>query len=154
TNAVAPKLSWQIRSLLALASGATLALSLPSYNLTLLAWVSVGLLVVASFGARPAVAPLYGFLHAIAFYPISVPWMAIVVEQYGNVPPLVAVGLLLLISVAGGAIVAVFTWAIAFASHRSALITWALAPDLWVALEFARAHLPIIAFPWNLIGYA
>jgi len=147
-------LSWQKRSLLALASGATLALSLPNYNLTLLAWVSVGLLVVASFGARPAVAPLYGLLHAIAFYPLSVPWMAIVVEQYGNVPPLVAAGLLLLISVAGGAIVAVFTWGIAFASRRSPLIACALAPALWVAIEFARAHLPIIAFPWNLIGYA
>ncbi|MDE3169868.1 MAG: apolipoprotein N-acyltransferase, partial [Acidobacteriota bacterium] len=29
-----------------------------------------------------------------------------------------------------------------------------LAPFLWVTMEFARAHLPIIAFPWNLIGYA
>jgi apolipoprotein N-acyltransferase len=147
-------LSWQKRSLLALASGAALALSLPNYNLTLLAWVSVGLLVLASFGARPAVAPLYGFLHAIAFYPLSVPWMAIVVEQYGNVPPAIAAGLLILISLAGGVIVAVFTWGIAFTSGRNALIAWALAPDLWVALEFARAHLPIIAFPWNLIGYA
>jgi apolipoprotein N-acyltransferase len=151
---VAPNVSWQKRSLLALASGATLALSLPNYNLTLLAWISVGLLVLASYGARPSVAPLYGFLHAIVFYPISLPWMAIVVEQYGNVPPLIAAGLLVLISLAGGVIVAVFTWAIAFTSHRNALITWALAPDLWVALEFARAHLPIIAFPWNLIGYA
>jgi apolipoprotein N-acyltransferase len=154
TNSVALNFSWQMRSLLALASGATLALSFPNYNLTLLAWISVGLLILASYGARPAVAPLYGFLHAVVFYSMSLNWMAIVVEQYGNVPPLIAAGLLLLISVAGGAIVAIFTWAIAFASHRNALITWALAPDLWVALEFARAHLPIIAFPWNLIGYA
>src|SRR5215467_12177424 len=29
-----------------------------------------------------------------------------------------------------------------------------LAPFLWVALEFARTHLPIIGFPWNLTGYA
>jgi len=147
-------LSWQKRSLLALASGAALALSLPNYNWSLLAWISVGLLVLASFGARPAVAPLYGFLHAIVFYPMSLPWMAEVVQQYGNVPPLIAAGLLLLVSVAGGVIVAVFTWGIAFASLRRALITWALAPDLWVALEYARAHLPIFAFPWNLIGYA
>jgi apolipoprotein N-acyltransferase len=147
-------LSWQKRSLLALASGAALALSLPNYHCSLLAWISVSLLVLASFGARPAVAPLYGFLHAIVFYPMSVPWMAEVVQQYGNVPPLIAAGLLLLVSVAGGVIVAVFTWGIAFASPRNALITWALAPDLWVALEYARAHLPIFAFPWNLIGYA
>src|ERR1700733_13126708 len=102
--------SWQKRSLLALASGATLALSLPNYNLTLLAWISVGLLILASYGARPAIAPLYGFLHAVVFYSMSLNWMAIVVEQYGNVPPLIAAGLLLLISVAGGATVAIFTW--------------------------------------------
>lgn len=30
----------------------------------------------------------------------------------------------------------------------------ALAPCLWVTLEFARTHLPIIGFPWNLTGYA
>ena len=147
-------LSWQKRSLLALASGAALALSLPNYNWSLLAWISVGLLVLASFRARPGVAPLYGFLHAIVFYPMSLPWMAEVVRQYGNVPPLIAAGLLLLVSVAGGVIVAVFTWGVAFASQRNALITWALAPDLWVALEYGRAHLPIFAFPWNFLGYA
>src|SRR5579863_9148457 len=149
-----PDFSWHTRAILAIASGATLALSFPNYNLSLLAWVSVGLLVLASFGARPAVAPLYGFLHALVFYPMSVPWMAIVVKQYGNVPPLIAVGLLLLIAAAGGIIIAVFAWGIAFASRRNALLAWALAPGLWVALEFARSHLPIFAFPWNLIGYA
>ncbi len=146
--------SGRTRVLLALASGATLALSFPNYNLWLLAWISVGSLVLASFRARPAVAPLYGFLHALVFYPISVPWMAVVVEQYGNVSPLVAAGLLLLIAIAGGIICAVFSWGVALASRKSAVLALALAPDLWVALEFARGHLPIFAFPWNLIGYA
>jgi apolipoprotein N-acyltransferase len=146
--------SWQTRALLALASGATLALAFPNYNLPPLAWISVGLLALASLGAPPKAALLYGFLHALVFYPMSVPWMATVVEQYGSVPPLVAAGLLALISVAGGVICAVFTWGVAFASDRNALLAWALAPDLWVALEFARAHLPIFAYPWNLIGYA
>jgi apolipoprotein N-acyltransferase len=27
------------------------------------------------------------------------------------------------------------------------------APFVWVAFEFARAHLPEISFPWNLLGY-
>jgi apolipoprotein N-acyltransferase len=27
------------------------------------------------------------------------------------------------------------------------------APFLWVTFEFARAHLPEISFPWNLLGY-
>lgn len=146
--------SWYSRVLLALASGAALALSFPNYNLTLLAWPAVGLLVLASYGARPAVAPLYGFLHGLVFYPICLPWIDEVVHQYGNVGPGTSAGLLALIGIAGGIICAVFSWGVAISSRRSLLLTLALAPDLWVALEFARAHLPIIAFPWNLTGYA
>jgi apolipoprotein N-acyltransferase len=145
---------WYTRVLLALASGAALALSFPNYNFTLLAWVSIGLLVLASFRARPRVAPLYGFLHGLAFYPICVPWIDVVVRQYGNVDPLVSAGLLALIGIAGGMICAVFSWGIAVASRHGLFAACALAPFLWVTLEFARAHLPIIAFPWNLAGYA
>ena len=147
-------MDWRVRALLAIASGAALALSFPNFNLSLLAWISVGLLVLASYGARPRVAPLYGFLHALVFYPLSLPWMDVVIRQYGNVDALSAAGVLGLVGVAGGVICAVFTWGVALASRRSALLTLALAPDLWVALEFARSHLPIFAFPWNLIGYA
>src|SRR5579863_9678515 len=149
-----PDFSWHTRAILAIASGATLALSFPNYNLPLLAWVSVGLLVLASYGARPAVAPIYGLLHGLVFYPISLPWMDVALQQYGKVDPWTSAGILGLVGLAGGIICAVFTWAVAFASHRSAWLTLALAPDLWVSLEFARSHLPIIAFPWNLTGYA
>jgi apolipoprotein N-acyltransferase len=146
--------SWYTRLLLALASGAALALSFPNYNFSLLAWISVGLLVLASYRARLVVAPLYGFLHGLVFYPICLPWIDVVVQQYGGVGPWTSAGLLALIGIAGGIICAVFSWAVAVASRRSAMLACALAPFLWVALEFARAHLPIIAFPWNLTGYA
>jgi apolipoprotein N-acyltransferase len=55
---------------------------------------------------------------------------------------------------AGGIICAIFSWGVAIASRKGASLACAVAPFLWVALEFARAHLPIIAFPWNLTGYA
>ena len=146
--------SWHTRVLLALASGAALALSFPNYNLQLLAWVSIGLLVLASFGARPAVAPLYGFLHGLVFYPICLPWMDVVMRQYGNLDPWTSAGILGLVGVAGGIICAFFSWGVAQASRKGPAFACALAPFLWVALEFARGNLPIFAFPWNLIGYA
>jgi apolipoprotein N-acyltransferase len=146
--------SWYTRVLLALASGLILALSFPNYSLSLLAWFSVGLLVLASFRARPVVAPLYGLLHGLVFYPICLPWIDVVVQQYGGVGPWTSAGLVALIAAAGGIICAVFCWGVAVASRKSAMLACALAPFLWVALEFARAHLPIIAFPWNLTGYA
>ncbi|MBZ5694968.1 MAG: apolipoprotein N-acyltransferase [Acidobacteriia bacterium] len=146
--------SWHMRVLLALASGAALAVSFPNYNFSLLAWVAVGMLVLASIGERPAVALLYGFLHGLVFYPICLPWIDVVVRQYGNVGFWTSAGLLALIGVAGGIICAIFSWGVAFASNRGGKFACGLAPFLWVTVEFARAHLPIIAFPWNLTGYA
>src|SRR5271154_840838 len=103
---------WYTRLLLALVSGLTLALSFPNYNLSLLAWISVGLLVLASFRARPVVAPLHGLLHGLAFYPICLPWIDVVVQQYGGVGPWTSAGLLALIGLAGGIISAGFFWGV------------------------------------------
>jgi apolipoprotein N-acyltransferase len=145
---------WHIRMLLALASGLTLALSFPNFNLSLLAWISVGLLVLASVGARPIIAIACGFLSALVFYPVSLTWMDVVMRQYGDVGMWTSASILALVGVAGGIIAAIFTLGVALASRKGPLFACALAPFLWVAVEFLRANLPIIAFPWNLIGYA
>jgi apolipoprotein N-acyltransferase len=144
---------WYTRVLLALASGLALALSFPNYNLPLVGWLAVGMLVLASYRARPAVAPVYGFLHALIFYPVSIPWVATVMHQYGNVDPWLSAGILSLFGVLGGIIWASFSWGVAVASRKSAALACAFAAPMWVTLEFARSHLPIIAFPWNLSGY-
>jgi apolipoprotein N-acyltransferase len=142
------------RALLALGSGVTLALSFPDYNLSLLAWLSVGMLILASAGAPPAEAPLYGFLHGLVFYPVCLPWIAVVIRQYGDVDPWTSAGVVGLIGLAGGIIWSSFSWAVAKASKRSVALACTLAPFMWVTLEFARTHLPYIGFPWNLTGYA
>jgi apolipoprotein N-acyltransferase len=145
---------WHTRALLALGSGAALALSFPNYNLSLLAWVSVGMLVLASCGARPLASPLYGFLHGLVFYPIGLPWIDVVMQQYGGVDPWTSAGILGLMGIAGGIVCSVFSAGVALASRKSNALACALAPCLWVTLEFGRTHLPIIGFPWNLTGYA
>src|SRR6266478_9895520 len=111
--------SRQTRVLLALGSGIALALSFPDYNLPLLAWLSVGMLVLASAGARPAEAPLYGFLHGLVFYPVCLPWIDTVMQQYGSVDPWSSAGIVGLIGIAGGIIWSSFSWAVALASRRS-----------------------------------
>ncbi|MGH9759172.1 MAG: hypothetical protein ACRD4M_15665, partial [Candidatus Acidiferrales bacterium] len=147
-------ISRSVRILLALASGAALALSFPNYNLSLLAWISLTLLILASAGVRPLESPLYGFLHGLVFYPVCLPWIDTVMRQYGNVDLLTSAAILGLIGVAGGVICAVFSWGVAMAWSRSRKLACVLAPFLWVTLEFARTHLPYIGFPWNLMGYA
>ncbi|HTS11395.1 MAG TPA: apolipoprotein N-acyltransferase [Candidatus Limnocylindrales bacterium] len=145
---------WHTRALLALGSGAALALSFPNYNLSLLAWIAVGMLVLASCGAKPAVSPLYGFLHGLVFYPIGLPWIAVVMEQYGNIDPITSAGILGLMAIAGGIVCCFFSLLVALVSRKSNALACLFAPFLWVTLEFARTHLPIIGFPWNLTGYA
>lgn len=146
--------SWHVRLVLALASGALLALAFPNYNLPLLAWVAVSMLILASYGARPAVASVYGFAHGMVFFPMCLPWMATVMQQYGNVNPLLSVGILGLVGITGGILVAIFSWGVAFVGRKGAFAACLAAPFLWVAVEFLRGHLPIFAFPWNLLGYA
>lgn len=142
-----------VRVLLALASGLTLALSFPNFNLVLLAWISVGLLVLACVGARPVIAILCGMLSALVFFPLSLTWMDVVMRQYGDVGAWTSAGILGLVGTAGGIIFAVFTLGVALASRKGLLFACSLAPFLWVAVEFLRANLPIFAFPWNLLGY-
>src|SRR3984957_3649391 len=142
------------RALLAVSSGAALALSFPDYNLWPLAWFSVGMLVLASVGAHGGGSPLYGFLHGLVFYPVCVPWIDTVMRQYGNLDPWTSAGILGLMAVAGGLLCSLFSWGIARASRKSTVLACALAPFLWVTLEYIRTHLPYIGFPWNLTGYA
>ena len=146
--------SWQTRALLAAASGAALALAFPNYNLPLLAWIAPAMLILASYGAPLRSAPLYGFIHGIIFYPVAVPWIATVMQQYGGVAPVEAAGLLGLLAIAGGILLAILSWGVALASRRGKILACVLAPFLWVTLDYARTKLPIIGFPWSIIGYA
>lgn len=148
------KLSWPVRLLLALGSGVGLGLAFPNPNLYLLAWIAIAMLMLASLGAGPMVAALCGFLQGIAFYPTCLPWIDTVMQQYGNVGPWDAAGILGLMGVAGGVLCAVFTMCVAALGKRNLAVACSLAPCLWVALEFVRTHLPYIGFPWNLTGYA
>ena len=77
-----------------------------------------------------------------------------VIRQYGEVEPFDAAGVVLLIGIAGGIILASFSTSLAWLSRKSSTAPFIIAPFLWVTLEFARTHLPYIGFPWNLTGYA
>ncbi|MGH9728668.1 MAG: apolipoprotein N-acyltransferase [Candidatus Acidiferrales bacterium] len=147
-------LSRPVRFLLAIGSGLALSFSFPNYNLPLLAWIAVAMLMLASLGARTREAALYGFINGALFYPLSVPWIDTVMQQYGNVSPLASAGILALMTLAGALFPIAFAVLVARVGKRNLAMACVLAPFLWVALEFARTHLPIIGFPWNLIGYA
>jgi apolipoprotein N-acyltransferase len=153
-NAGAMTLSRTARFLLALVSGVALALAFPSFNVPLLAWVSLALLILAVLNETPRYALLLGWLQGAAFYALSVPWFYNVMRQYGPVPVIAAAAVLALLVSAAAAFHAAFAIAIAWLGRFGPARACLAAPFLWVSLEFVLLHLPDIGFPWNLLGYA
>jgi apolipoprotein N-acyltransferase len=141
------------RVLLAMGSGVALGLSFPNYNLYLLSWIAMGMLVLASCGAALREAPLYGFLHGQIFYPVCLPWVDTVMRQYGNIDPWIAAAFVGMIGFIGGLICTIFSTGVALASKKSNLLACLLAPFLWTSLEYFRTNIPIIGSSWDLSGY-
>lgn len=147
------KLSTGSRLLLALASGAAMALAFPSFNLPLFGWIALALLILAVLGASPRFGFLLGMLQGAVYYGLSIPWIYTVMRQYGPLPVLQAFGVFALLVVTAslfhGAFGAATAWMSGICLDRACLA----APLLWVVMEFALTRLPAIAFPWDLLGY-
>jgi apolipoprotein N-acyltransferase len=135
-------------------AGAGLSLSFTWMNLSVYAWVSVSVLMMMALSAKPRVAYLCGHVHAVAFVLSSVPWIAEVLAVHGGMSRLAGWSVLLLIAMAWGVLTGGFTWSVNRIARTNVVLACAAAPFLWVTFEFARAHLPEISFPWNLLGYS
>jgi apolipoprotein N-acyltransferase len=144
----------RLRILFGLASGMLLALAFPPYSVPGIAWFALAALIFAMLDARWWVAPLAGFLHGAGFYFASVPWVYDVMREHGRLSAFAAAGVLALMVAVLSIFPAVFALAIARLSKRSIPQALVLAPFLWAALELGRTHMPVIGFPWNLLGYA
>src|SRR5579863_8132433 len=103
--------SW-MRLFIAAVSGAALSFSFTGFYLSIYSWVSVGVLVIALFGARPLVAYGCGFLHGLCFVLTSVPWIAEVLAVHGGLSRAGGWGVLLLIAAVWAGANGVVTWAI------------------------------------------
>ena len=133
-------------------SGAALSLSFTGLYLSIYSWISVGVLLLAVFGARSRVAFACGFLHALLFVLTSVPWIATVLSVHGGLPVAGGWGVLLLIAAAWGVLIVSFACILHRISRRSLEMACIAAPFVWVTFEFIRAHLPDNSYPWNQLG--
>src|SRR5689334_15107447 len=149
--------NWRI--LLSFLAGVLLALAFPNFNLPLLGWVAVAVLIISciegvSLEAGLGEAALRGLLFGVAFYLFSTPWIYTVMRQYGPLPAWEAAGVMALMILAASPYFVAFTICVTWMARRNKSLAVIASPFLWVALELARAHMPDIAFPWNLLGYA
>lgn len=142
------------RWLLALLSGALLALSLPgSGDQGWAAFAALVPLLAAIDGAGWRQAGVLGFGAGLVFWVATIPWIAATMVRYGDLSwPLAA---LVLTGLAG--YLALYWAAFCALLSRIAPNGGARfvvgAASLWVALEFLRTYL-LTGFPWNLLGYS
>src|SRR5579883_836595 len=143
---------WRI--FLTVTSGILLAFAFPNFNLPLLAWIALVPLFVSCFEGGLGEAALRGLLFGAVFFLFSTPWIYTVMRQYGPLPSWEAAGVMALMILAASPYFVAFAFLMTWMARRNRGLAVFAAPFLWVALELARARMPDIAFPWNLIGYA
>jgi apolipoprotein N-acyltransferase len=145
-------MSWSLSILSAFLSGVFLALAFPKIDLSVLAWIAFVPLLWIIQNQTPRQAFGYGFVAGMGFYLCTVYWVVHTIGLYSNIPPLIAVGPLLLMCM----ILASYTGAFVaglrlYQLHGGAILL--IGPVLWVTLEWLRSFF-FIGFPWVSLGYS
>ena len=147
-------MSSSLRWTAAVASGLSLAFAFAPYDLDILAWISLALLIRAAVGVSWGRAFLFGMVHGIAFFLVSLSWIYTVMRVHGGLSPPEAAGVFLLLIVVLSFSPGMFAAGVAWCARRSVTRACVAAPFLWVATELWRRHALGQGFPWNLLGYA
>jgi len=142
--------------LLAIASGVLQIIMFPSPSVYFLCWIALAPLLLAILWRRESLGNcfLLAYVSGIVWYSGSCYWVYHVMNTYGGLSPLVAVGVLILFCLYLGLYHGLFGFLLALVARSSRVgPTRALlfAPFMWVAIELARAR--ITGFPWSLLGY-
>ncbi len=148
--------SARARALLAAAAGALLVAAFPPFDLWPLALLATAMLcwLLSWPGPVRQAGAQAGFWFGMTFFAGSVYWVVPVMRDYGGLPWIVALLVLLLFTALLAAFFAGFAALVQHLVNRMgpapALI---LAPAVWVAAELARNHL-LTGFPWVRLGNA
>jgi apolipoprotein N-acyltransferase len=140
---------------LALLSGALLALSFPKFGHPTCAWIALApLLVAVAHRAQPTRrAFALGLLSGAVYFAGTLYWLVETMTTFGGLStPLAALAAALLIAYLSlfPAFFAVVLARLVRVAGRRAL--WA-APFVWVASEMGRTYI-LDGFPWELLGYS
>ncbi len=147
-------MSSTLRWTAALASGIALAFAFAPYDIGILGWMSLSLLIGAAVGAGPGRGFLYGWAHGVMFFGLSLPWIYTVMHVHGGMEAPVAAGVFLLLIMVLSVCPGLFAAGVAWCGRRSVARACLAAPFLWVTSELLRRYELGQGFPWNLLGYA
>ncbi len=137
----------------ALVSGVLLALSFPKSGLSGLAYIAFLPLFFSLDRNRNKIPVFFSGMVTGFFYNLlTIYWITLTMENYGGVPKSLSLCVLLIFSLYLSLFVGVFAYGVGRFLQSATLFLWGT-PFLWVALEYARAHL-LTGFPWELLGYS
>ena len=139
--------------LLGFISGILIILSFPNFDLEFLAWVALVPLFYAIEEKGLWSSFKYGFLTGFVSFLGILYWIIVAVHNYGNVPVIPSVLILLLLVGYLSLFVATFTFLYRFIQIRLGWKTILLAPLLWVSLEYLRSFF-LTGFPWASLGHS
>jgi len=135
-------------------SGLLLFACFPNVNWTVLVWVACLPLLLALVSEKRWLHGFWlGYVAGAVFLSGSCYWFVNVMQGYGNLNPVVAVGVLVLFVIIFSTFYGIFGLFETAVARRSLSAALVLSPFLWVAMELARTYL-VTGFPWNLLGYA
>ena len=141
-----------VRYLLAVFSGAMLALSFPSPGISLLAWFAFVPLLVAAAGASRRHAFKLGLVAGFTAYAGLLYWLNIVMVSYGRLHWTVSGTLYLVLAGYLALYPGLVLWLMRCGEQRGVAALCSF-PVLWVAGELIRSH-ALTGFPWALLGYS
>ncbi|MBF0461011.1 MAG: apolipoprotein N-acyltransferase [Magnetococcales bacterium] len=138
-------------ALYALMAGGLAVLGLPSGPTPIALMVGLMLLIilVARFPARQGA--WLGFFFGLGYFSLGFSWMLTSLHQYGDIPWVGSIPILLIFSAFMALYPALFGAVLACLAPRPRLLPLA-APALWVVTEWLRSHV-LGGFAWNLVGY-
>ncbi len=139
--------------LFSLLSGILLVLSFPNFDLEFLAWVALVPLLYAVEGKGLWKSFKLGLLTGLISFLGILYWIIVAVHNYGNIPLIPSILILLLLVFYLSLFIGAFTFLFRFIQIRVGFTTFLFTPFLWVALEYLRSFL-LTGFPWANLGHS
>ncbi len=132
-------------------SGLMLTASFSPIDLNWIAWISLIPLLISLEDKSLLVAFKLGLFTGLSHYLTLIYWIVVVLSHYGNINFILSLVVMFLLSLYLSLYIGFFALILISVKKNRLSSFWGA--SIWVALEYARAHV-MTGFPWCLLGYS
>jgi apolipoprotein N-acyltransferase len=134
-------------------SGAALVFTYPTSSFSILAWICIAPFLVSLYNMKGFTSFRAGMLFGIPYFFGTQYWIYHSLNHYGNLPFLVSMSVVFLLSLYESLYTAIFAIVFSRLVRKTTTPSTVLAAPLWCSLEYLRGYL-LTGFPWSLLGYS